>query len=73
MTHQLLPKEEWTKPEDVRIPFGNGKTILLTSIQDKPYLSELITDIESEMAEREDLEALIITKRQRNANASSSH
>jgi ubiquinol-cytochrome c reductase subunit 7 len=42
-------------------------------MQDKPYLSDLITDIESEMAEREDLEALIITKRQRNANASSSH
>ncbi|KAF2833624.1 hypothetical protein CC86DRAFT_365467 [Ophiobolus disseminans] len=56
MTHQLLPKEEWTKPEE-----------------DTPYLSELITDIETEMAEREDLEAMVISKRQRNANASSGH
>lgn len=37
--------------------------------QDQPYLQELITNIESEMAEREDLEAMIITKRQKNSQA----
>ncbi|KAL6707151.1 Cytochrome b-c1 complex subunit 7, mitochondrial [Coniothyrium glycines] len=52
MSHQLLPKDEWTKPED-----------------DKPYLQELITDIESEMKEREDLEAMIVSKRERNAKS----
>jgi ubiquinol-cytochrome c reductase subunit 7 len=43
-------------------------------MQDNPYLSDIITDIESEMAEREDLEAMVITKRQKNAaSASSGH
>ncbi|KAF2035568.1 hypothetical protein EK21DRAFT_54465 [Setomelanomma holmii] len=56
MTHQLLPKEEWTKQEE-----------------DTPYLTTIITDIESEMAEREDLEAMVITKRQKNANLGKSH
>ncbi|KAH7084935.1 ubiquinol-cytochrome C reductase complex 14kD subunit-domain-containing protein [Paraphoma chrysanthemicola] len=56
MTHQLLPKEEWTKPDE-----------------DTPYLSDIITDVESEMAEREDLEAMVINKRQKNANAAKSH
>ena len=72
MTHQLLPKDEWTKPEEVRT--HQEQTVqLLTCRQDKPYLSGLITEIESEMAEREDLEAMVISKRQKNANASSSH
>jgi ubiquinol-cytochrome c reductase subunit 7 len=44
---------------------------VLISLQDIPYLAEIITDIESEMAEREDLEAMVITKRK--ANASSGH
>jgi ubiquinol-cytochrome c reductase subunit 7 len=38
-------------------------------MQDTPYLTNIITDIESEMAEREDLEAMVITKRKRNASA----
>ncbi|EDU47236.1 ubiquinol-cytochrome c reductase complex a protein [Pyrenophora tritici-repentis] len=50
MSHQLLPKEEWTKPEE-----------------DVPYLSGIITDIEAEMKEREDLETMIVQKRQKNA------
>jgi ubiquinol-cytochrome c reductase subunit 7 len=43
---------------------------MLISSQDAPYLAELITEIETEMAEREDLESMVITKRQKNANAS---
>ncbi|KAI8934431.1 hypothetical protein NX059_009163 [Plenodomus lindquistii] len=46
MSHQLLPKEEWTKPAE-----------------DTPYLSSHITNIEAEMAEREDLESMIVSKR----------
>ena len=38
-------------------------------LQDQPYLTEYIKEIETEMAEREDLEAMIITKRKTNANA----
>lgn len=45
----------------------------LTMHKDTPYLSELITDIEAEMHEREDLEAMVIQKRQKNAAASSGH
>ncbi|KAL1597454.1 Cytochrome b-c1 complex subunit 7, mitochondrial [Nothophoma quercina] len=52
MSHQLLPKEEWTKAEE-----------------DTPYLTKYIEEIETEMAEREDLEAMVISKRQSNANA----
>jgi len=32
-----------------------------------PYLSGIITDIEAEMKEREDLETMIVQKRQNNA------
>ncbi|KAF2872559.1 ubiquinol-cytochrome C reductase complex 14kD subunit-domain-containing protein [Massariosphaeria phaeospora] len=52
VSHQLLPKEEWTKDEE-----------------DTPYLTVLIKEIETEMAEREDLEAMVVTKRQAKANA----
>ncbi|CBX92217.1 hypothetical protein IAQ61_000395 [Plenodomus lingam] len=50
MSHQLLPKEEWTKPDE-----------------DSPYLSSHIKVIEAEMAEREDLESMIVSKRAKNA------
>jgi ubiquinol-cytochrome c reductase subunit 7 len=67
MAHQLLPKEEWTKPDEVRTPWG-AASLDANMLQDVPYLSDLITDIETEMAEREDLEAMVITKRNRIAN-----
>lgn len=38
-------------------------------IQDTPYLSEIIKEIEVEMAEREDLEAMVVQKRAANANS----
>ena len=66
MSHSLLPKEEWTKPEDVRAPLDTGLPDA-DQRQDVPYLSPLITDIEAEMAEREDFETMIVQKRQRNA------
>ncbi|KAF2642273.1 14 kDa subunit of cytochrome bd ubiquinol oxidase [Massarina eburnea CBS 473.64] len=50
MSHSLLPKTEWTKPEE-----------------DTPYLSEVITEIETEMKEREDLESMVLQKRAKNA------
>ncbi|OAL48684.1 14 kDa subunit of cytochrome bd ubiquinol oxidase [Pyrenochaeta sp. DS3sAY3a] len=48
MSHQLLPKEEWT-----------------TEKQDSNYLSSIIQEIEAEMNEREDLESMIVQKRQK--------
>lgn len=66
MSHSLLPKEEWTKPEDVRTPL-EPETPDADDPQDTPYLSQLITDIEAEMAEREDFETMIVQKRQKNA------
>ena len=39
-------------------------------MQDFPYLTKYIEEIETEMAEREDLESMVISKRQSNANAS---
>ncbi|KAF2707053.1 ubiquinol-cytochrome c reductase complex 14 kDa protein-like protein [Pleomassaria siparia CBS 279.74] len=50
VAHQLLPKEEWTKPEE-----------------DERYLSPIIQEIESELKEREDLEAMVLSKRKQNA------
>ncbi|KAF2786661.1 ubiquinol-cytochrome c reductase complex 14 kDa protein-like protein [Melanomma pulvis-pyrius CBS 109.77] len=52
VSHQLLPKAEWTKPED-----------------DQQYLSPIIREIEAEMKEREDLEAMVLQKRKRNETA----
>ncbi|KAF2467119.1 uncharacterized protein BDR25DRAFT_305896 [Lindgomyces ingoldianus] len=49
VSHQLLPKEEWTKPEE-----------------DAPYLTVVINEIQAEMKEREDLEAIIVSKREKN-------
>jgi ubiquinol-cytochrome c reductase subunit 7 len=36
-------------------------------MQDYPYLTSIIEDIESEMKEREDLEAMVVSKRKANA------
>ncbi|KAJ9642451.1 Cytochrome b-c1 complex subunit 7 [Coniosporium apollinis] len=46
LSHQLLPKEEQTKPEE-----------------DTPYLTPLIQEIEAELKEREDLEAMVVKKK----------
>ncbi|OCK93938.1 14 kDa subunit of cytochrome bd ubiquinol oxidase [Cenococcum geophilum 1.58] len=46
LAHQLLPKEEQTKPEE-----------------DIPYLTPIIEEIEAEMKERDDLEAMVVKKR----------
>ncbi|QDS76384.1 Cytochrome b-c1 complex subunit 7 [Venturia effusa] len=46
LSHQLLPKEEHTKPEE-----------------DVPYLSPLIQEIEKELAEREDLDNMVVKKK----------
>jgi ubiquinol-cytochrome c reductase subunit 7 len=73
MTHQLLPKEEWTKPDEVSTTMSVEGGHAANVTQDVPYLSNIVTELEAEMAEREDLEAMIITKRNKNANAANSN
>ena len=41
--------------------------LLLMFLQDTPYLSGMIKEIEAEMKEREDLESMIVQKRNQNA------
>ncbi|KAI4723134.1 ubiquinol-cytochrome c reductase complex 14 kDa protein [Aureobasidium sp. EXF-10727] len=72
ISHQLLPKNEQTKPEEVRpttLPssfrstlLGELESQLLTYTQDVPYLSPIIKEIESERRERMDLDAMVIKK-----------
>jgi ubiquinol-cytochrome c reductase subunit 7 len=70
MSHQLLPKDEWTKSEEVWTRSQARNNGRLTRPQDTPYLQTMINEIESEMAEREDLESMIVQKRQKNATQS---
>ncbi|OAA33451.1 ubiquinol-cytochrome C reductase-like protein [Moelleriella libera RCEF 2490] len=44
--HKLLPKEQWTKPEE-----------------DTPYLSEIISQVEAELAEKDALDSMSVSKR----------
>jgi ubiquinol-cytochrome c reductase subunit 7 len=46
VSHQLLPKDEWTKPEE-----------------DVPYLTPLIKEIEAELNERENMDAMVLAKK----------
>ncbi|KAK3171015.1 hypothetical protein OEA41_003099 [Lepraria neglecta] len=50
LAHQLLPKDQQTKPED-----------------DYAYLSPIIKEIEAESRERDDLEAMVVSKRKKAA------
>ena len=60
LSHQLLPRDEQTKPEDV----GNFLVLSLgpqlTFAQDVAYLSPIIAEIEAEMKERADLESMTV-------------
>jgi hypothetical protein len=64
ISHQLLPKNEQTKPDEVRsLQFTRPPTInCLHTHQDVPYLSPIIKEIESERRERMDLDAMVIKK-----------
>ncbi|KAL2204155.1 14 kDa subunit of cytochrome bd ubiquinol oxidase [Sarocladium strictum] len=44
--HKLLPREEWTKPEE-----------------DTPYLSKIVEDIKAEMAEKDALDSMEVTRK----------
>ncbi|OAQ61698.1 ubiquinol-cytochrome C reductase-like protein [Pochonia chlamydosporia 170] len=44
--HKLLPKDQWTKPEE-----------------DTPYLRDIINQVEAELAEKDALDSMTVTKR----------
>ncbi|MCJ1340096.1 Cytochrome b-c1 complex subunit 7 [Bachmanniomyces sp. S44760] len=48
LAHQLLPKDQQTKPED-----------------DDMYLTPIIKEIEAEIREKEDLEAMVVNRRKK--------
>jgi hypothetical protein len=64
LSHQLLPKDQRTKPEDVCSTTPLKYVTILTVLrQDYPYLSPIIQEIEAEAKERSDLESLTVNKR----------
>ncbi|KAK4934031.1 hypothetical protein LTR28_010974 [Elasticomyces elasticus] len=63
LSHQLLPKNEQTKPEEVRTAVLTWPcTTEFDKLQDYQYLTPIIREIEAERNEREDLEAMVIKK-----------
>lgn len=67
VSHQLLPREQWTKAEEVGYTATRQLVFLTNNTQDDQYLSPIIREIESEMKEREDLEAMVLSKRSANS------
>lgn len=66
--HKLLPREEWTKPEEVRrsrsswLGSRQWRTTLMVS-QDTPYLSKIVADIKAEMAEKDALDSMEVIRK----------
>lgn len=46
---------------------AESRMLITDVLQDTPYLSVVIKEIEAEMKEREDLESMIVQKRNQNA------
>jgi ubiquinol-cytochrome c reductase subunit 7 len=63
LAHQLLPKEQHTKPEEVRLGYVPWNDSLLRFYQDYQYLSPIIKQIEAEAKERDDLDSLAFAKK----------
>ncbi|KAM3427902.1 hypothetical protein NHJ13734_008816 [Beauveria thailandica] len=53
--HKLLPKEDWTKPED--------ETELTSAKQDTPHLRNLVAQVEAELAEKDALDSMTVLKK----------
>ena len=72
LSHQLLPKDQQTKPEEVRRPTSQAEMVAIhkamavaNTAQDTPYLSTIIKEIEAENKERADLESLTVQPKRR--------
>lgn len=65
LTHQILPESEWTKFEEVCNSelYPSTRRVSLTVLQDTPYLSPLVDEIEAELKEREDLESMVVQRK----------
>lgn len=69
LSHKLLPKEEWTKIEEVRGRAAvqceaQGKKRSADNLQDTPYLIPIIQQIRAESKEKESLDSMTIVKNQ---------
>lgn len=69
LAHQLLPKDQQTKPEEVRdIAYILDQDIAdRNQLKDSLYLTPIIKEIEAENQERDDLEAMVVKKRKARA------
>ncbi|KFZ19321.1 hypothetical protein V502_03717 [Pseudogymnoascus sp. VKM F-4520 (FW-2644)] len=63
LSHQLLPKEQQTPPEEVCATHPSPRQEEADRIQDYPYLSPIIQEIEAELKERNDLDSLVVKRR----------
>jgi len=58
----LLPKDQWTKPEDVSF-LDVVTNASIDARQDTPYLTTLIEEIEAELNEKKDLDSMQLKKK----------
>lgn len=65
LSHQLLPKDQQTKPEEVNTLKLRRSVTGAYASQDYAYLSPIIEEIEAESRERDDLEAMVVSKRKK--------
>ena len=59
-----MPPAEQTKPEEVRVYLDSATITPCTylALQDYPYLTPIIREIESEKKERMDLDAMVVKR-----------
>ncbi|KJZ76844.1 hypothetical protein HIM_03721 [Hirsutella minnesotensis 3608] len=72
--HKLLPRDQWTKPEEVFQPFAHAAFTRHPSrrmlhelnadpLQDTPYLRRIIDQVETELAEKDALDSMHVYKK----------
>ncbi|RDA86164.1 hypothetical protein CP532_3043 [Ophiocordyceps camponoti-leonardi (nom. inval.)] len=60
--HKLLPREQWTKPEEVA-ENNLSQKMLNIPLLDLPYLRPLVEEVEAELAEKDAFDALHVSKK----------
>ncbi|TVY31993.1 Cytochrome b-c1 complex subunit [Lachnellula subtilissima] len=63
LAHQLLPKEQQTKPEEVRARYDVFDKWNAKIHQDYSYLSPIIQQVEAEAKERDDWDAAVVQRK----------
>lgn len=60
VTHHVLPRDQWLKPEEV---CGITWDAELTFFQDIPYLSPIVDQVKAEFAERLEMDSAVPQKK----------